>query len=118
MAPRRFFTAAALSAVFVFGAAVALPRYSRAQEAVGTGSRPIKLKVAPAYPELAKQMHIGGAVKVEVTIAPNGTVKHTRVLGGHPLLAGAAEDALKRWKYEPAGSETTSVVEIRFAPGA
>jgi protein TonB len=70
-------------------------------------------KVQPDYPELAKRMNVYGTVKVEAVIAPNGTVKTIRPLGGHPLLIKAATEALKKWRYE-AGPETTTIVEFRF----
>jgi protein TonB len=72
-------------------------------------------KVQPAYPELAKQVNVYGTVKVEVVIAPNGTVKTLRPLGGHPLLIRSVTEALKKWRYEP-GPETTTTVEFRFHP--
>jgi len=78
------------------------------------GARKIKTKVNPVYPDLAKQMHITGAVKIEVVITPAGTVKSTKVLGGHPLLAAAAEEAVKKWKFEPASGETTEVIPFNF----
>ena len=76
--------------------------------------RKIKSKVDPTYPPLAKQMRITGTVKVEVVITPAGTVKSTKVLGGHPLLAAAAEDAVKKWKFEPGSGETTEVIPFNF----
>jgi outer membrane biosynthesis protein TonB len=36
------------------------------------------------------------------------------VLGGHPVLANAAKDAIKKWKYEPASQETNVTVEFDF----
>ncbi len=89
------------------------PQSAYAQE----GDRKVKSKVSPAYPELARHANISGTVKLEATIASNGSVKAVKVLGGHPLLAGAAEDALKKWKYEPSAGETTAVVEFHFNPG-
>ena len=43
--------------------------------------RRAKSKVQPAYPELARKMNLSGTVKVEVIVAPNGTVKEARVVG-------------------------------------
>ena len=43
-------------------------------------ARKVKSRVTPVYPELAKKMSVSGSVKVEVTIAPNGAVKSTRVI--------------------------------------
>jgi len=37
-------------------------------------------------------------------------------VGGHPVLANAALEALKKWKYEPSSEETTGVVEFHFDP--
>ena len=78
------------------------------------GGRKVKSKVDPVYPALARQMHIAGTVKVEIVITPAGTVKSTKVLGGHPLLATAAEEAVKKWKFEPGSGETTEVIPFNF----
>jgi len=89
---------------------------SRAQQEELT--RKAKNKVAPTYPELAKRMSIAGVVKVQVVVAPNGSVKSTKVVGGHPLLVNAAVDAVKKWRFESASEETTGVVEFKFDPNA
>ncbi len=74
----------------------------------------MKTKTAPAYPELAKRMNVSGKVKIEVVITPDGHVKSTRVVGGHPLLVQACQDAVKEWKFVAAPEETTQVVEFEF----
>jgi protein TonB len=79
-------------------------------------TRKVKNKVAPAYPDVARRMNITGTVKVLVVVLPNGGVKNSKVLGGHPLLVNAALDALKKWKFEPASEESTGVVEFKFQP--
>ena len=78
--------------------------------------RRAKSKVQPAYPELARKMNITGTVKVEVVVSPNGTVKEARVVGGHPVLAGAALDAAKKWKFEPSPAESSGVIDFKFEP--
>ena len=89
----------------------------RAQQATPNDIvRRAKIKVAPVYPELARKMNITGTVKVQVVVAPNGSVKDAKVIGGHPLLATAALDAVKKWKFEPASAESSGVVEIKFEP--
>jgi TonB family protein len=80
--------------------------------------RKVKNRVAPVYPNLARQMSISGVVKIQVTVAPNGSVKTTKLVGGHPLLANAALDALKKWRFEAASEETTGIVEFKFDPNA
>jgi TonB family protein len=78
--------------------------------------RRAKSKVQPEYPELARKMNITGTVKVQVVVSPNGTVKEAKVVGGHPVLAGAALDAVRKWRFEPAPGESTGVVDFKFEP--
>jgi len=107
---QRWFAAVLLAGIS--GLILLLPLPSRAQEL----TRKAKTRVAPMYPELAKRMSIAGVVKVEVVVAPNGSVKSTKVVGGHPLLVNAAVDAVKKWRFESASEETTGVVEFKFDP--
>ena len=79
-------------------------------------TRKVKSKVSPTYPEIARRMNISGTVKLVVVVSPNGAVKSTKVLGGHPLLVSAAEDAVKKWKFETAPAEDSGVVEFTFKP--
>ena len=62
----------------------------------------MKIKVAPVYPDLARRMNITGVVKIAVTVSTNGSVKNAKVIGGHPVLASAALDAVKKWRFEAA----------------
>jgi len=78
--------------------------------------RRAKSKVQPVYPELARKMNLTGTVKVEVIVAPNGSVKQAKIVGGHPVLANAALDAVRKWRFEPAAAETVGVVDFRFEP--
>jgi TonB family protein len=78
------------------------------------GKRKVKLKVSPAYPELARRMNVNGKVKIEVVITPDGHVRSTKVVGGHPLLVQACQEAVKEWKFVPSSEETTQVVEFEF----
>ena len=79
----------------------------------GSGGRKLRNKVAPAYPEMAKRLSVSGAVKLEVVVAANGSVKAVRPLGGHPMLIDAAVSAVKQWRYEP-GAESVVPVEVKF----
>jgi hypothetical protein len=42
-------------------------------------------------------------------------VTNTKVIGGSPLLVGAAQDALKKWRFEAAAKESVEVVEFDFS---
>jgi TonB family protein len=100
----------AITASATLLAACAWAQGEPAAEAV----RKVKSKVAPAYPELARRMNISGKVKLEVTIAPDGHVKNTRTLGGHPLLVQACQEAVKEWKFVSAPEESTQILEFDF----
>jgi len=97
-------------------ATLLLGAYAFAQSgSTDEGKRKVKSRVTPSYPELARRMNITGKVKIEVIISPDGRVKSTRAIGGHPLLVQACQDAVKEWKFMPASDETTQVVEFDFA---
>lgn len=100
----------AATAVFVFSGACVFAQSGTTDET----KRKVKSKTAPLYPELAKRMNVSGKVKIEVVITPDGHVKSTRVMGGHPLLVQACQDAVKEWKFTPSAEETTQVVEFEF----
>jgi len=82
----------------------------------GQEARKAIFKFTPEYPELARRMNLSGTVKIQVTIAPNGQVKDTKVIGGHPLLVAAATSAVQKWKFAPGSAETSQTVEFDFHP--
>jgi TonB family protein len=88
----------------------------RAQNSDNEIVRRAKSRVQPEYPELARKMNITGTVKVQIVVLPNGSVKEAKVVGGHPVLASAALEAVKKWRFEPASSESTGVVDFKFEP--
>ncbi len=79
-------------------------------------NRKVKTKVAPLYPDLARRMNITGVVKIEITVSANGSIKNAKLVGGHPVLASAALEAVKKWRLEAGPEESTGIVEFRFDP--
>jgi TonB family protein len=59
-------------------------------------------------------MNLQGNVRVDVLVAPNGTVKSVEVKGGHPLLGQAAQNAIREWKWEAGPHETHEIIELKF----
>jgi TonB family protein len=86
-----------------------------AQEQGGSG-RKIVNRVVPVYPPLARTMNIRGTVRLDATVLANGTVKTVELKGGHPVLAQAAENAIRKWKWEPATHESHEPIEFHFDP--
>jgi protein TonB len=58
-------------------------------------------RVEPQYPADALAAHRSGNVTLEVHVAADGTVAAVRTLNGDPLLAAAAEQAVRSWRYHP-----------------
>ncbi len=107
---------AGIGLALVLGGSVLLPPKGRAQEeSTDVSKRKVRTKVAPEYPALARQMNVTGKVKIETTIAADGHVMGTKVIGGIPLLVNAALDAVKKWRFEPASKDTTEVIEFEFS---
>jgi protein TonB len=76
--------------------------------------------VKVVYPPLAKQARVQGSVVLSVIIAEDGAVKQVQLVSGHPLLAPAAMDAVKKWVYRPTivngkRVEVITVVEVDFS---
>lgn len=97
------------------GVMVSSPPFSLAQEQP-EGRRAIVDRVAPVYPDLARRAQIHGTVRVGVMVTPSGKAKFTQVIGGNPLLAKAAIDAIEKWKWAPAPQETKELIELNFHP--
>jgi TonB family protein len=76
--------------------------------------RPVKSKVPPVYPELAKRMKITGIVKVEATVDADGKVTAVKTLSGSTALQTAAEDAVRKWKFVPGDGTATVAVDVTF----
>lgn len=79
--------------------AVSLPERVRVTQGVSTGL--LINKVSPSYPQLARQARIQGTVVLQALIDKNGDVRDLSLVSGHPMLAPAAIEAVKQWKYKP-----------------
>jgi TonB family protein len=80
-------------------AAQAVPQRVRVSAAVGNGL--LQSRVNPTYPPLARQARIQGTVVLKVTISKSGDVGDVQLVSGHPMLAPAAIEAVKQWKFRP-----------------
>lgn len=77
----------------------AIPTRVRASEKFMQGL--LMTKVSPDYPSLARDARIQGSVILTVHINKSGDVESVQLFSGHPMLAPAAIDAVKQWKYKP-----------------
>ena len=75
------------------------PQTLRISQGVSQGL--ILKRVQPAYPAQAMQMRIQGAVQLLATISKEGQISNLSVLNGDSILARAATDAVRQWKYKP-----------------
>jgi TonB family protein len=76
-------------------------------------------KVPPVYPVLARAQKISGKVEVEVEINDSGDVFRAKAVSGPDMLRGAAEEALRKWKFKPASVDGINIpskarIEVKF----
>ena len=102
--------------LMVYIAVLALAAVSQAQHEQTESGRKVLTKVVPAYPALAQRTGIAGTVKIQTRVLPKGAFKSAEVLGGHPVLAQAGIDALRKCKWDPAAQETTEIIIFNFHP--
>jgi TonB family protein len=81
---------------------------------IEVGARHVRHYVRPNLPDVAKRMNLKGSVKLEVEIAPSGKVTAVRTLGGHPVLAESATEAVREWQFDAAKESTTGPVTVTF----
>jgi protein TonB len=98
----------------------AKPKLVRVSQGVSDGL--LVHKVTPQYPPIAKQARMQGSVVLRAVIGKNGEVEHVQPESGNPLLASAAVNAVKQWRYKPyvlngtpVDVETTVTVNFRLA---
>ena len=77
-------------------------------------------RVEPQYPPEAQASHRTGDVVIEVLVNSDGTVASASPLRGDPLLAAAAADAIRNWRYQPYSvkgrpAEFETDVTLRFS---
>jgi periplasmic protein TonB len=101
---------------------VATPQRVRVSQGVTQGL--LLRKIQPAYPPLARQARIQGSVLLQAEISKDGSIQNLRLISGHPMLAPAAIEAVKQWKYkpyilngEPVEVETQITVNFTLAGG-
>ena len=99
----RIFQTAALALVV----AMAIP-------ASAADTRAIKSRTAPVYPEIAKRMRISGEVRLEVTVDSEGKVIDVKKISGNSMLSTAAEDAVRKWRFETGPGTSTVEVSLNF----
>jgi protein TonB len=78
---------------------VATPQRVRVSQGVSAGL--LVRRVNPNYPPLARQARISGQVVLRAVISKDGSIENLTLVSGHPMLAPAAIDAVKQWKYRP-----------------
>lgn len=101
---------------------VATPQRVRVSTGVSTGL--LIRRVQPNYPPLARQARIQGSVVLQAEISKEGTIQNLQLISGHPMLAPAAIEAVKQWRYkpyllngEPVAVETQVVVNFTLSGG-
>ncbi len=69
-------------------------------------------KVKPEYPPVARQLHLGGQVEVDVFVDAEGDVEKVEPRSGNPLFTSAAATALKKWRFTPFKTDGKAVKAV------
>src|SRR5277367_4263128 len=83
---------------------VAVPKIAvpqRVRVSAGVTSGLLVKRIQPNYPPLARQARIQGVVVLQAQISKEGSIENLQLISGHPMLAPAAIEAVKQWKYKP-----------------
>lgn len=70
--------------------------------------------IQPEYPDVLKNGHFEGQVRLLATVNPNGSVSKVEIKGGNPMLSQYASQAVMRWKYVPGSAQTQEDVVFNF----
>jgi TonB family protein len=54
-----------------------------------------------SYPALAQHMHVQGSVVLQAVIGVDGIIQDLHVLSGPAILAAAAQQAVREWRFKP-----------------
>jgi len=100
VAPQVTVASAANIPVIAVPTNTAVPKLTTPPVRVLTGGT-IRSQIQPIYPPNARMMRIEGPVALQAHVTPDGNVDKVKVLSGNPLLASAAVEAVKRWKFDP-----------------
>jgi protein TonB len=108
-----------LAAVPTLSKSAAMPQRVRVSQGVSKGL--LVYHIEPPYPVLARQAHVQGTVVLTAFIDKEGMIQNLQLVSGHPLLAPAAIEAVKHWRYkpfllngQPVGVETTVTVNFNL----
>ena len=61
----------------------------------------VTVSVPPDYPLLARQMKVQGAVILQALISREGSIQELQIVSGPGILATAAREAVKQWRFKP-----------------
>jgi TonB family protein len=106
--------AARRAGLVLFQSAALALLFTTAMPAHAGDERAVKTRVAPVYPEIAKRMRIEGEVRLQATIDAGGNVTDVKEVAGNHVLAIAAEDAVRKWKFESGSGDSTIIIAVNF----
>jgi len=62
----------------------------------------LERQVMPSYPSNARMLRLEGKVLLRAVVSGEGKITQVKTVSGHPILAKAATDAVRQWRYRPA----------------
>lgn len=105
-------------AQLILPASGSAPKLVAAPARVRSGGTLLK-RIEPVYPTMARSSGLQGQVELQFRILKDGSVSDVRRVSGQSVLANAAIEAVRRWRYEPVkingdAIEVESTVRLNF----
>lgn len=118
-APSRQDSASVAREVTEADTSVTIPAAERTNLSTVAATSIVTRSVQPDYPMLARQMRVQGSVVLQALIGRDGLIQDLRVLSGPPILATAAQEAVRQWHFKPhyVGAqpvETRAAITVNF----
>src|SRR5260370_16509997 len=103
----------------IIGGSALIPKVAvqRIRVSSGVTQGMVIKKVGPVYPPIAQTTRVQGTVILAAVIGKDGAIQNLHVVSGHPLLQGAAMDAVKQWRYKPYNLNREQVAEDKQGEG-
>ncbi len=102
-------------------ASMTLPRSAAERERLSTGTAPeLQQTIVTSYPLLGQHMRVQGSVVLQAIVGADGIIENLRVLSGPAVLATAAQQAVREWRFKPylqngQAVETKARITVNFS---
>lgn len=101
-------------------ATVTLPTNAAGHERINAVVPELQQTVGTTYPLLGQHSRVQGSVVLQAIVGADGNIENLRVLSGPAVLATAAQQAVRQWRFKPVlqngqAVETKAKITVNFS---